>query len=157
MPVYLAVARTQPPLSGSWGARLLTLVLLPGIENKNIHVPLSMSQSYHTPFHPPTAVVDISFFKIISRTYGTLDIFVTIIFSSFFFALFVLKIRVLLPGQRDCKRGGGHVVFVLPKGGRVMEVDISATSLLCAHRVNCTSTLTNVQKRHPLPLSSSLS
>jgi len=52
MPVYVAVARTQPPLSGSWGARLLTPVLLPGIENKNIHVPLSTSLSYHTPLHP---------------------------------------------------------------------------------------------------------
>ncbi len=101
MPVYVAVARTQPPLSGSWGARLLTPVSLPGIENKNIHVPLSMSQSYHTPFHPThhrcRYIFFLNRFADVQHRYRTMDIFVTTIFSSSFFALFVLKIRVLLP------------------------------------------------------------
>jgi hypothetical protein len=52
MPVYLAVARTQPPLSGSWGAQLLTPALLPGIENKNIMFPCQRANLTIRPFTP---------------------------------------------------------------------------------------------------------
>ncbi len=74
MPVYVAVARTQPPLSGSWGARLLTPVSRPGIENKTIMFPLSTSQSYHTLFTPPTTrcrYILQKNNKIVSRTCST--------------------------------------------------------------------------------------
>jgi hypothetical protein len=54
MPVYAVVARTQPPLSGSWGARLLTPALLPGIENTNILFPCPRANLTIRLFTPPT-------------------------------------------------------------------------------------------------------
>ncbi len=178
MPVYAVVARTQTPLSGSWGARLLTPILRPGIENKNIMFPCQRAYLTIRLFTPPTTRCRYILLKKSFRGRTVPWIFLSRLFlaaSSLLCLFWIYEYSCLGKGTVREVEDMSYFFFQGVAGlwirirndlfrlriwirQKVPDpqhwVDIRSLRLLCTHRVNCTSTLTNVQKRHPLPLSS---